>query len=231
MVKGSRPHVILDASLAGPLVVSFPGWIINDDNGIITVDDDSKLDAIFTISNADFFQEAAKAHYAYADAGSLFWTGDFEIRHRVKITYPPTTATIDTNTGLTEDLTAPNQWSVLNKDVLKTTSFQVANVISATNAAEIYNGNVNSLTGGFGMGNQSGVDMYVKFWRTGSNYGIDTYINDPTFTDPADDSASEALDGAVLPYQYLWAFNSVPAGGNGTFQGEFQILSITPSPF
>jgi hypothetical protein len=160
----------------------FPGWYSLDTSGIITVDDASKFDANWTIASTGLFQGPFIAHSARVDAGTPFWSADFELKFRVKLNYAGTTPTMDTFTGLTEDDIIPNQWLTLSKNTLTVSSFHISSIISAFKINEYQGGSVSFLNSGFNMQNLSGINIYVKFYRTGLTQGMDIYVDDPTFT-------------------------------------------------
>lgn len=201
-------------------------WNIIDTNEIITVDDAKSPTAMWGVNGS--YQGAE--HSVRVDAGSLFWTGNFELRYRIRYRRIQSFS-IRQNTGLqqlignpTEIVADPGIYAIVC-DLMESTIYDTFQI------TEYWGGG-----GGWSQNNTMPWDetediwQYVKLYRTGSDYGIKNYGNDATFTTVYSEY-EEALNYGIEAYRYLYVFNAIDQGPQRNVDFDIQIISITPSPW
>jgi len=218
-------HLVNGARIVESTGIPFPGWTEVDTNTIITVDNASVLAANWTI-NGNY---SDSDHQIIVDAGSGFWTGDFEIRLRFKIIDYAASTTSIMFFGITEDLTTyadlgqNPEWGVFGR-VYDAGSQNRSDIIEYANTTPSSN-----TTGGYG--NNENTDVYVKLVRDTSATKQHIYVySDSGFTTLIGSGTGDDVLDSSHGYRYLWLMlentSSLVAGNF-----EIQLISITPSPW
>lgn len=204
----------------------FPGWTENDTSGIITVDDASKFDAVWTIDG----QHNGALHRIYVDAGLAYWTGDFVAIVKNKIvSYSDNTAEMWFGLSQTNDIDV-GTWLVGAKYALLMTHKDVAGNTKGTfSATEINNGSSDAKSPAASWTSDEDTYVWCKYYRTGSNVGMAIYSDEQMTTLLG--SAQEAVISGTPAYRYIYMLVPYASAGTAVANQISQLISITPNPW
>lgn len=201
-------------------------WVETDPNSEISVDDATLLAATWTL-DGNFSGAGCGYKSIVADAGSNYWDGDFVLEYRVRLN-TGTTAGLTWGLGLYQQLVAYDDIQASDDYIFCHHLLVGANIIEQIN--ERGDGSTSSdFIAGVAKADE---DVWFQLERSGNQYRLrGWYTSDTSGTPDLDSGWTTTGSGNVLPFRYLYLFNTRESGSLYTLDAIVQVISITPNPW